>query len=1166
MKKKRNKRNDRFWNDFHKIYRIMKLMCLFMLVLLMQVSASTYSQNTKLSLTGRNLTIEQVLDRIEDQTDFSFFYNAKEVDLSKVVNVDMKDQSIGTVLDYLMEGTGLSYTINKKLIIIHDGNKSDSADFDNMAQQNRMVSGKVTDKKNIGLPGVNVILKGTTKGTVTDASGNFSLSVPDKNAVLVFSFVGMKGQEIFIDGKQQVNVTMDEEAIGMEEVVAIGYGTKKRNDITGSISIVDVSALKSVSSRSAEQALQGMAPGVNVITSGVPGDSSKILVRGVTNFGDTDPLVIVDGIEQDLNNISAKDIESIQVLKDAGSASIYGVRGANGVILVTTKKGVKGKPVITYEGSYGMQYPISGNPFNVLNSEDYMKVYNIGFPNNQRFNRGMPDYLYRGPGGAGVAMEGEPEVDPSLYHYDVPNRGENYIIQKVNKEGTDWFHGLFKRAPSTEHNLTVSGGGDYSKYLFGLSYVHQEGTLVNTSLDRYSARVNTEFNLGKHIRVGENINIIYRSTPGFGENSDFGGIIETVKQQPIVPIKDIMGNWGGTFGGPELGDGQNPIAVQYRNLDKDLYNTWFMIGNAFAEVDFFKNITAKTSIGYNISHAFNQDFKGTAVENVQGNNSENSLGVSASYGSTMTFTNTLSYKNTFGKHNLELLVGSEAIEYKGRSVSGSSQKFFSEDFNYLVLGNGTMAITNSSSISSNTLFSLFSRVDYGYNNKYLLGVTVRRDGSSKFGSNERFGIFPSGSLAWRLSEENFMKDISWLDDLKVRASYGILGSQNNVSDVNSYGLFGSGLTSTYYDISGTGNSLQQGFARTRIGNENTGWEKNIVINIGFDVVLLDNALDFSLEYYKKKIEGLLFVEPLPAIIIGGASAPSINIGDIQNTGFDASVVYRGKIANDFNFSVGANLTHYQNKCVNIPDPGYFYSGSHQGVGSMVRNEEGYPVSSFYGYKVIGLFNSTEEVEAAPAQDGAAPGRFRYADTDKNGTITSADRVHLGDPNPDFTYGININLDYKQFDLSAFFYGSQGNEIYNLTRSYLHFFAYYSTTNKSNVLLNAWSTDNTNTTVPVIETTRSFSTTDVSNSYYIENGSFFKMKSLILGYTINSDLIRKINISKLRIYAQIANPFTITKYSGIDPELIGGSTSVMGVDRGSYPNNERNVILGLSVTF
>src|SRR5690606_8184455 len=330
---------------------------------------------------------------------------------------------------------------------------------------------------------------------------------------------------------------------------------------------------------------------------------------------------------------------------------------------------------------------------NLANTQEYVQIYNKAFPGNDRFSDGIPDYMYRGPSGAGFAYEGDPEVDPSLYFYESPNTGRNYIIQKLNKEGTDWFHHLFEKAPTLDQNLSISGGSDNSKYMFGLSYLDQQGTLLNTYLKRFSGRINTSVTLADNIRIGENLNIIHRDSPGFSENTDFGGITEVIKQQPFVPLKDIMGNWGGTFGGPGLGDGQNPVAVQSRNIPKDVVNTWYIIGNVYAEVDFLKHFTARTSLGYNIRNSYNQNFSTTQVENVQGNDSFNSLSVSAGYRSQRTFTNVLTYENTFsGKHHFKMLVGSEAIDELNRDVSGSRRNFFSEDFNFLILGNGTEAL------------------------------------------------------------------------------------------------------------------------------------------------------------------------------------------------------------------------------------------------------------------------------------------------------------------------------------------------------------------------------------------------------------------------------------------------------------------------------------------
>ncbi|GAB3327057.1 TonB-dependent receptor [Larkinella ripae] len=1030
------------------------------------------------------------------------------------------------------------------------------------AQDTREIQGTVLEKTGqVPLPGVNVLIKGTNRGTTTNADGRFTIGAKTSD-ILILSFIGYVSQEIPVGTQTNLTVELATDVQSLNEIVVTGYSAQRKKDITGSVAIVDMKAVKSFPAGSAVQALQGQASGVNVISSGVPGANSRIFVRGVTSFGDTQPLVIVDGIQADLNNISADDIESIQVLKDAGAAAIYGVRGSNGVIVVTTKKGKSGRPTITYDAYYGTQRPLPGNPFDLLNAEDFMKVVQIATPNNPIFANGMPDFLYAGPGVAGVAKAGDPAVDPAKYRFDPINTANNYLIQQVNKTGTNWFQELFKPAPMTSHSLTASGGTEKSTYLFALNYINQQGTLLETYLKRYSARINTSFNIGKNIRVGENANVYYRSSPGFGNQAEFGTLSAVYKMMPIIPVRDIMGNYGGTFAGPSLGSNQNPVAMQERTIN-NRDHSWNIVGNVYAEVDFLKNFTARTSFGGTVINAYSQNFSFTQYDNKQGNSSPNAYSESASFNSTLMWTNTLNYSNLFGKHNLQVLVGSEIVKNSGRGVGGGSQAFFSTNYNYLVLGNGTAGVTNFSNAFVNSLYSLFGRVDYAYADKYIIGATIRRDGSSRFGADMRYGIFPSVSLGWRVSGENFMKDVTWVNELKLRGSYGVLGSQNNVSPENAYSLYGGGYGTAYYDIAGTSGTVQQGFTQTRIGNSATGWEENVVSNFGFDATILNNRLDVSVEYYKKSINGLLFTQPLPATV-GGAAAPVVNIGDIQNTGLDASVTFRGRIANDLQFSVGTNITTYKNTAVDIPNPGYFDVASLQGLGNMVRNQKGQPVSSFFGYDVIGLFNSAQEVAESPAQSGAAAGRFKYRDVNGDGAITPEDRTFLGSPNPDFTYGLNLGLNYKGFDFSTIFYGSQGNEIINTIRSYTHFYAGY-VGNKSNVLLNAWTPENTNTTVPKIETGTSLSTSGALNSYFIEDGSYLRLRSLILGYTLKPVLLQKVGISKLRVYGQAANLFTITNYTGLDPEL-GGSSSNFGIDYGNYPNNQRNFLLGVNLSF
>jgi TonB-linked SusC/RagA family outer membrane protein len=900
--------------------------------------------------------------------------------------------------------------------------------------QNKVnVTGNVQDEKGEALPGVNVTVKGTSIGTTTDVNGNYSLNLSEKQDVLVFSFIGYATQEVAVNDRAVLNVTLEEDVKSLDEVVVVGYGTQKKKDITGSVAVVEMEALKSIPAGSAAEALQGQASGVTVINSGVPGDASKVMVRGITSFGNTQPLVLIDGVEADLNDISANDIQSIQVLKDAGAAAIYGVRGANGVIVVTTKKGRSGKTSITYDAYYGMQLPLQDNPYNLMNSTDFARLYNVVEPGNPLFQNGLPDFLYGGQGVAGVAMAGDPEVDPAKYTFDPINTANNYFIQKVNKEGTDWFDELFNPAPISNHTLTASGGNDKANYLFSLGYLDQQGTLIESFSKRYSARINSQYKLNKNIRIGENVNFFYKNRSGLNNPPIY--IYRTI---PIIPVYDIEGNYGGTFGGAGLGNSENPVARQERMALNDRNHFWNVVGNAYIEVDFLENFTARSSFGGSLENGYQQNFTFTSYESKNGSATPNRYNENANYSSRLMWTNTLKYAKVIDKHSISLLIGSEIIENSARRVGGSSSGFFSTDYNYLILDNGTTSITNSSNASVSSLFSLFSRIDYAFNDKYLLGGTIRQDGSSKFGAERRFGIFPSASLGWRISKEAFMQDISWLNDLKFRGSYGVLGSQNNVGAENAYSLYGGDFGNAYYDITGSSNSVEQGFIKTRIGNPNTGWEENIVTNIGLDASLFDYKLNLSFEYYKKSINGLLFTQPLPATV-GGATYPVVNIGDIQNKGFDASVTYMGSIGSDLQFSIGANLTSYKNLVMDIPDPGYFDAGGTQVLQPIARNQEGHAVSSFYGYDVIGLFNSDDDVVESPAQSGAAAGRLKYRDVNGDGVITPDDRTFLGSPNPDFTYGLNIGLNYKGFDFSTIFYGTQGNEIVNVVRSSTHFF-------------------------------------------------------------------------------------------------------------------------------
>jgi TonB-linked SusC/RagA family outer membrane protein len=1014
------------------------------------------------------------------------------------------------------------------------------------------VTGKVTGNSS-PLSGVTVQVKGNTVSTQTDADGSFAIPA-SPNATLVFTYIGYATKEVPVSNRVVIDVELEAVTRQLDQVVVTGYTRQAKKDITGSVAVVDVAALKSIPAGSAEQALQGQASGVVVINSGVPGGTSNIFIRGVSSFGDTQPLVIVDGVQSSLHDVNSNDTESIQVLKDAGAASIYGVRGSNGVIIVTTKKGKRGAPTFSYDFYYGTQVPPSGNVLNIASPEAYAAFVKKMNPGTQLFPDGtLPDYLYAGPGVKGIGNEGDPAVDPSKYVFDAANPSNDYLIQRVNKQGTDWFHQIFRAAPTQNHSLTMSGGTDKSNYLFSVGYLNQQGTLLDTYLKRYSARINTEFKIKKWFRVGENVYAFYKQNPVFSNQDQDNAIFFAYTMPNFIPVYDINGQYGGTWAGPgELGNRWNPVAM-LKNTAKNKNNAWDIVGNMYAELDILNHLTAKTVFGGTVDNQYSYNFTPNRYQDLEQHTGKNSYNENSLYNSNWIWTNTLTYNQIFGNHNVKLLAGSEAINNYGRGVGGSATGFFSTDLNYLVLNNGTSDVSNYSNAYTNTLYSLFARLDYSFNDRYLIAATVRRDGSSKFGETRRFGVFPSFSAGWRISKEKFMEKLFWLNDLKIRGSWGKLGSQNNVPSANAFSLFNSGFGTSYYGISGSGETTQ-GFYQSNIGNPYTGWEEDEVTNLGLDATIF-NKIDISVEWYKKSINGLLFPQPLPATA-GGASAPIINIGDVQNKGWDLSLTYHGKAGRDFRFDVSAIVTAYKNLVVKIPDPGYFDVG-------LVRNQQGYPVSSFFGYDVIGFFNDSAEIKNAPTQQDAAPGRFRYRDVDGDGKITTSDRTFIGNPNPKFTYGLNLNASYRNFDFSMILYGSQGNDVYNSLRSTITHWNGFPQALSNDLVFHSWTPENHDAKAPIAENSSNFSSG--GGSFYVENGSFLKCRSMILGYTLAPAILEKLGINKFRVYVQAANLFCITKYSGLDPEL-QGSSQAFGIDNSNYPNNFKNYNIGINLQF
>lgn len=1034
------------------------------------------------------------------------------------------------------------------------------------AQNNITVTGKVTGDNSEPLPGVNVSVSGSTQTSTTDSEGLFSINAPS-NGSLVFSFVGYASQTVRINGRPSINITLESDAKGLDEVIVTGYSSQKKKDITGSVAIVDVKAMKTVPSSSTLQALQGQAAGVDIINNGAPGGGSSIFIRGITGFN-TQPLILVDGVQgADINDIPADNIESIQVLKDAGAASIYGARGANGVIIVTTKKGRSGRFNVDYEAYFNYVVPRK-QAYDVLTTEQYVDLYSKLNPASPIFGGGnIPDYLWRNSsisGAWGKASSGAPEVNPALYKFDYRNITNNYIITQLNKTGrTNMYDEIFNPALMMQHNITASGGNDRASYLLSFGYLDQQGTLKNTSLTRYNVRVNTEYKVTKNIRIGENMNVFYKKNlmPEFGSaNATFNSINQSMQWLPFLPIYDVGGNFVNSFvagdgGDTDLGDIGNAMANRTLT-DNNRRDFFSVIGNAYIEIDFLKKFRFKSTFGGDVGSYFNRTFNynfkpGGGISNES--TDETGLFYTAQW------TNTLTYNNQFGKHGLTALIGSESVASKGKSLAAYGQNYFITDYDYLVLNNaGNVTFKRpTNGFDENSLFSLFAQLNYNYGEKYYIGATIRRDGYSHFGTANRFGVFPAGSIGWRIKQESFMQDVNWINNLMLRASYGEMGNKEGIPAGNSYATYGQSVTRSYYPIGG-GNGIVQGFFPLRYGNEETSWERNKVLNIGVDATLFNNHLDLSIEYYEKKMDGWLR-QLSPVGTSGEGNPPTVNLGNIQNKGMDFNATYRGQFNKNFSFSAGVNVTAYRNKIIAMPDPGYIDEGQ-------IRYQVGHPISSFYGYKVLGVFRDQEDVDKHATQQDAEPGRYKFWDANGDGTITPDDRVHYGSPNPDFTVGLNLTARYKDFDFSAIFYSVQGVDIYNGAYEYTGNWV-RGKTNKSTRVLRAWTPENPDTDVPKNEIIPSFSSfsNNVYHSAFMEDGSFIRLRSLQVGYTVQSGTLKRWGLNKLRLYVQGTNLFLITKYTGADPEVAGG-TGFRGVDTGGAYPQDKGFVFGLNVGF
>jgi len=1018
------------------------------------------------------------------------------------------------------------------------------------------------------LAGVTVRVVGKSVATSTDENGVFTIQAA-VNDVIEINYIGYQASRITVlSSTSQVNIDLQVDNSNLEEVVVTGYGAQRRKDLTGAVAVVDVAELKAQPAASAVEALQGKATGVQIVNDGAPGSTPSIKIRGFSTINNNEPLYIIDGVpfEGKLSWLNQNDIESMQVLKDASAASIYGARANNGVVIITTKTGKQGKTQFTFDSYVGIQtpqyerYPKMMSPQQVYDLNNALNGTNIP----------LPDYLLAGAKGREQVNDmTASDVDMSRYNYS-RDAGSFYQITKANKAGTDWFRELSQSAPTQSYQINASGGNDNATYSMSAGHLKQKGTMIHSGFERFNVRTNTMFKAfdGK-LRIGENMQYSYTKGFGMGVNPNTAGgyigegsvIGFAYRIQNIIPVYDEGGNFAGSKGG--WGNGQNPVAMAYRGKD-DINKSNLFFGNIYGEYDLIDGLTYRSSFGIKYENYNGIDINYPNPEFSEGS-FNNSLSEYHGYGTEWTWTNTLNYRKQFDKHNLNILAGTEAIDNRARDLSGSRNGFFIlNSLDYFYLNAGSSNFGNASSGGLSSLFSVFGKVDYSFDDRYVLSATVRRDGSSNFGENNRYGVFPGVSGAWRLSSEEFLKPVTWITDLKLRAGYGVTGNQR-IPAYQYMNRYASVINESSYPINGT---VETGIWQNAYSNQDVKWEQVNALNLGLDFTILDGDFDGAIDYYDKKTKDMLFRVPLPAIAVGRAASPYVNVGNMRNKGVELSLGYHygRRQQSDFTLDLTGTFSRNVNKVEALaPSVSSQIYGNFRSMQTTIL-KPGEEFGAFFGYEVDGIYKDATDVTNSPSYADARPGGLKFKDINGDNQITDADRKVIGSPHPDFIYSLSINAAYKNFDLSMFFYGSQGNEVYDATRYFTDFSVFSG--QKSARLLDAWSPQNTGsmTPSPILDAS---SYEYASSSYYIQDASFLKLKNLQLGYNLPVKNVfgQSSTVSKLRLYVGVANVFTITKYDGLDPEVTATPSDypALGVDFGVYPQ-ARQYTFGVSLGF
>ena len=990
------------------------------------------------------------------------------------------------------------------------------------------IAGNVTDATGEPVIGATVMEKGTSNGTVTDFDGNFKLKVA-AGKTLVFSYIGYQTQEL--PAAHGMKVVMQDDAFSLNEVVVTGYTTQRKADLTGAVSVVSVAELSKQNENNPIKAMQGRVPGMNISADGSPSGAATVRIRGIGTLNDNDPLYIIDGVptKSGMHELNGNDIESIQVLKDAASASIYGSRAANGVIIITTKKGKEGKIKIDFDASLSIQ--TYAHKMEVLNAKEFGQVMWQGFVNdgldpNQNGLGYNYDWSYN--------AQGTPILNGITMNKYLDPAGTTPAAD------TDWFKETTRTGLIQQYNVSLSSGSEKSSSFFSVGYYGNKGIIKQSDFNRISARINTEYKLLKIkdldvITVGEHFTLNRTSEVAAPVN-----FLENVLQfNPSLPVRTINGDYAGPVGG--YPDRENPLARLDRNAD-NRYTYWRLFGDAYIDINPIKDFHVRSSFGLDYSQKEQRIFQYPITEGTVANPINGVEGKQEHWTKWM-WNAIATYNLEKGKHRGDAMVGIEINREDDKWFSGKKYDYaiLNPDYMWPEAGVGEAeAFGNGGGF---TLVSFFGKVNYTYDDKYMASFTIRHDGSSRFGKNHRYGTFPSISAGWRINQEKFLKDVSWIDNLKLRASWGQTGNQEIHNNsrytlyVSNYGEAGFGGQSygTSYDIAGTngGQQLPSGFKRNQLGNDDLKWETTTQTNLGLDFGFFRNALYGSFEWYYKKTKDILVY--MPGIgVMGEGSSQWINAGEMKNTGVEFNVGYRGEIGK-LSYDVTGNFGTYRNEVTKIPET-IAANGTFGGNG--VKSVVGHPMGAQVGYVYDGIFKSQAEIDNHAAQNGAGLGRIRWKDLNNDGVINEQDQDWIYSPVPDFTWGLNVYLQYKDFDFTMFWQGVQGVDVISDLKKQTDLWSGLNITNlnKGRRLLDAWSPQNPGSNIPAVSTMDNNNEKRVS-TYFVENGSYAKLRTIQLGYNFPKSICDKIHLSRLRMYLSAQNLLTIKskKFSGVDPE-------------------------------